>query len=130
MTLPGKPAGKYSKPERPVKDKQERNITGTELQINRWAEHFEELLNRPATLDPPDIQQAIVNLPIKCDKPTKEEISRVINHPTNSKATGPDDIQAKSLETDIDTSVELLHSLLLRFGKKEELPSDWREGTS
>jgi len=24
------------------------NITGTEQQLNRWAEHFEELLNRPA----------------------------------------------------------------------------------
>jgi len=46
-------AGKYSKPEQPVKDKQGRNITRTEQQLNRWAEHFEELLNRPATLDPP-----------------------------------------------------------------------------
>jgi len=45
-----KPAGKHSKPERPVKEKQGRNTTGTEKQLNRWAEHFEELLNRPATL--------------------------------------------------------------------------------
>ena len=34
-------AGKYSKPERRVKDKQGRNITGNEQQLNIWAEHFE-----------------------------------------------------------------------------------------
>ena len=101
MTLPGK----HSKPERPVKDKQGRNITGTEQQLNRWAEHFEELLNRPATLDPPNIQPAIVNLPINCDKPTKEKIRRAIKHLKNNKATGADDIPAETLKTDIDTSV-------------------------
>jgi len=36
-------AGKYSKPERPVKDRQRRSITGTEQQLNRWTEHFKEL---------------------------------------------------------------------------------------
>ena len=49
--------GKYSKSERAVKDKQERNITGTEQQLNRWAEHFEDLLNTPATLDPQTYHQ-------------------------------------------------------------------------
>ena len=122
-------AGKYSKPERPVKDKQGRNITGTEKKLNRWAEHFEELLNRPATLDPPpDIQPAIVNLPINCDKMTNEEIRRAIKHLKNNKATGPDDIPAEALKTDIDTSVELLYPLFTEIWEKEEVPSDWREG--
>ena len=34
-------AGKHSKPERRVKDKQGRNITGNEQQLNIWPEHFE-----------------------------------------------------------------------------------------
>ena len=118
-------AGKYSKPERPVKDKQGRNITGTEQQLNRWAEHFEELLDRPATLDSPDIQPAIVNLPINCDK---EEIRRAIKHLKNNKATGLDDIPAEALKTDIDTYVELLYPLFTEIWEKEEVPSDWRDG--
>ena len=37
--------------------KQGRNITGNEQQLNRWTEHFEELLNRPVTLDPQTYNQ-------------------------------------------------------------------------
>ena len=104
-------AGKYSKPEQSVKDKQGRNITRTEQQLNRLAEHFEELLNRPATLDLPDTQPALVNLPINCDKPTKEEIRRAIKDLKNIKTTGPGGIPAQVLKTDIDTSLELLYPI-------------------
>ncbi|KAI0214697.1 hypothetical protein LSAT2_000182, partial [Lamellibrachia satsuma] len=41
-------SGKYCHPERPVKDKEGNAIIGNEQQLDRWAEHFEELLNRPA----------------------------------------------------------------------------------
>jgi len=43
--------------------------------------HFEELRNRPTALDSPDIQQAAVDLSMRCDKPTKEEIRRAIKDP-------------------------------------------------
>ncbi|KAH9579334.1 hypothetical protein MS3_00009519 [Schistosoma haematobium] len=36
-------AGRYSKPERPVKDKEGRPITEIQQQRNRWVEYFEEL---------------------------------------------------------------------------------------
>ena len=42
-------SGKYGRPERPVKDKDGKTIIGKEGQLNRWAEHFEELLNRPTS---------------------------------------------------------------------------------
>ena len=112
--------GKYRKPERPVKDKQGRNIMGTEQQLNRWVEHFEELLNKPATLEFPEIQPATVNLPIKSNKHTKEEIRRAIKHPKNNKTTGPDDIPAEAPKTDIDTSVELMDHLFTDIWEKEE----------
>ncbi|VDO99795.1 unnamed protein product [Schistosoma margrebowiei] len=56
-----KVAGKYSKPERTVKDKEGRPITEIQQQRNRWAEHFEELLNRPAPVNPLDINAAHVD---------------------------------------------------------------------
>ncbi|VDO90816.1 unnamed protein product [Schistosoma margrebowiei] len=43
-------SGKYSKPERPVKDKEGKQITEIQQQRNRWVEYFEELLNRPAPM--------------------------------------------------------------------------------
>ena len=47
---------------------------GADKQLNRWAEHFEELLNRPAPQNQPHIQPAETDLPIDCNKPTREEI--------------------------------------------------------
>lgn len=41
-------SGKFNKPERPVKDKQGNTINSLVQQMNRWVQHFEELLNRPA----------------------------------------------------------------------------------
>ena len=37
--------GKYTKPERLVKDKDGQSIFGLEGQKRRWVEHFEELFN-------------------------------------------------------------------------------------
>ncbi|VDO57936.1 unnamed protein product [Schistosoma margrebowiei] len=48
--------GKYSKPERPVKDKEGGPITEIQQQWNRWVEYFEELLNRPRPTNPPYIE--------------------------------------------------------------------------
>ncbi|VDO88898.1 unnamed protein product [Schistosoma margrebowiei] len=56
-------AGRYSKTQRPIKDKEGRSITGIQEQRNRWVEYFEELLNRPAPMNPPDIEAAHTDNP-------------------------------------------------------------------
>ena len=50
-------------------------------------------------------------------------------HLKNNKATGPDDIPAEALKTDIDTSVELLHLLFIGIWEKEEMTSELRLST-
>ncbi|VDO83866.1 unnamed protein product [Schistosoma margrebowiei] len=45
-------AGKYSKPERPVKDKEGRPITEIQEQRDRLVEYFEQLLNYSAVENP------------------------------------------------------------------------------
>ncbi|VDP08705.1 unnamed protein product [Schistosoma mattheei] len=40
--------GIYSKPERPVENKEDKTVIETGEQTNTWLEHFEEQLNRPA----------------------------------------------------------------------------------
>ena len=69
-----------------------------------------------------------VDLPVKCDKPTNKEIRRAIKQLKNNKAAGSDDIPAEAPQTDIDISVELLYPLFTKIWKREEVPSDWREG--
>ncbi|VDO54150.1 unnamed protein product [Schistosoma margrebowiei] len=65
-------SGKYSKPERPVNNKEGRPITEIQHQRNRWVEYFEELLNRPAPMNPPDIEAAHTDLLIDANPPTTE----------------------------------------------------------
>ncbi|VDP59031.1 unnamed protein product, partial [Schistosoma curassoni] len=63
-------SGKYSKPERPVKDKEGRPITEIQQQRNRCVKHFGVLLNRPAPLNPTEIEAAHTDLPIDVNPPT------------------------------------------------------------
>ncbi|VDO64050.1 unnamed protein product [Schistosoma margrebowiei] len=88
------------KQERPVKSKEGEVITNIEEQQNRWVEHFKELLNRPAPLNPPNIEAAPTNLPINVDPPTIEEISMAIRQIKSGKAAGPDNIPAEALKAD------------------------------
>ena len=97
-------AGKFKKSERPIRDK---NGMG----LNRWADHFEEMLNRPAPQNQPDIQPAETDLPIDCNKPTREEVKKAIALMKNGKVAGPDGIPAEALKADVNTSVEMLYSL-------------------
>ena len=62
-------AGKFKKSERPIRDKNGSVLVGANKQLNRWAEHFEELHQ-------PDIQPAETDLPIDCIKSTREKIKR------------------------------------------------------
>ena len=101
---------------------------GADKQLNRWAEHLEELLNRPAPQNQPDIQPAETDLPIDCNKPTREEIKKAIAHMKNGKVAGPDGIPAEALKVDVNTSVEMLHSLFEEIWEKEEIPAEWKEG--
>jgi len=121
-------SGKYSRPERPVKDKDGNTLQGAEKQLSRWAEHFEDLLNRPTPPNPPHIIPADTDLPINCDHPTRTEIRKAIQQLRNGKAAGPDNIPAEALKADLTTMVEMLYPLFKQIWEEEEVPADWKEG--
>ena len=121
-------SGKFNKPERPVKGKDGRIIKDEEGQKERWREYFEELLNRPAPQNPPDIPPAEEDLPIDCGVPTTDEIRRATKQLKNGKAAGPDGIPAEALKADIDTSVDMLRPLFNKIWEEEQVPEEWKEG--
>ncbi|VDP03607.1 unnamed protein product [Schistosoma curassoni] len=90
-------AGRYSKPERPAKDKEGRPITDTQEQRNRWVEYFEGLLNKPASMNPPEIEVAHTDLPTDVNPPTTEEIRMATRQIKSGKVAGPDSIFAEAL---------------------------------
>ncbi|VDO69781.1 unnamed protein product [Schistosoma margrebowiei] len=86
--------------------KESKLITYIEEQRNMWVEHFKELLNQPASLNPSNIEAAPTNLPIDVGPPTIEEISMAIRQIKSGKAAGPDEIPAEALKADTSTSEE------------------------
>ena len=109
-------------------DKNGKSLKSDDDQLRRWAEYFEELLNRPPPENPPDIPKAERDLPINCAIPTKAEIRKVVLLLRNGKAAGPDEIPAEALKGDINTTVEMLYHLFGKIWEKETMPADWKEG--
>ncbi|VDO62936.1 unnamed protein product [Schistosoma margrebowiei] len=83
--------GKYSKPEVPDKDKEGKSITCIQELISRWVKQY---LNRPASLNPPDIEAANTDLSIDVNPPTIKEIRMAIKQIKSGKAARPDNISA------------------------------------
>ncbi|VDP28413.1 unnamed protein product [Schistosoma mattheei] len=123
-------AGKYSKPERPVKDKVGRVITEIQEQRNRWVEYFEELLNKLASMDPPDIEAAHTHLPIDVNPPTTEEIRMAVRQIKNGKAAGPDNIPAEALNQTSKYLQACFTFYSKRFGKRNKCRWTGKKGTS
>ncbi|VDO74918.1 unnamed protein product [Schistosoma margrebowiei] len=104
-------SGNRRKAERPMKSKEGEVITNIEEQRNRWVEHFKELLNRPAPLNPPNIEAAPTDLPINVGPPTIEEISMAIRQIKSGKAAGTDNIPAEALKADDRSCTDQIETL-------------------
>ena len=121
-------AGKKHNADKPVKTKHGELLIDEKAQLERWKEHFEELLNRPITTDPPDIQPRGNTLNINVNRPTKHEIKRAINQLKNGKAAGPDGVPAEAIKADTNISVDMIYNLLGKIWNEESVPSDWKHG--
>ncbi|KAK3780057.1 hypothetical protein RRG08_061825 [Elysia crispata] len=121
-------AGKRKNTEMPVKDAEGNTIFSQELQMTRWVEHFESLLNRPPPIEPPEILPARNDLDINCDPPTLEEIENAVSLLNSKKAAGPDYIPPEALKADSKVSSTILHGLFEKIWTEEKYPNDWKEG--
>ena len=121
-------AGKYKQSSKPVRDKGGKILTKKEDQLKRWAEHFEDLLNRPAPGAIADIPPAENQLLVNCNTSTEEEVRRAIHTLKNGKAAGPDDVPAEALKAAPYTSAAMVWKIIQRIWKQEKVPQDWKEG--
>ncbi|VDP79468.1 unnamed protein product, partial [Schistosoma curassoni] len=112
-------ASNYSKPERPVKDKKGKTITEIQEQRNRWVEYFEDLLNRPATVNPLDIEAPPTDLPVDVTSPTIEEIMMSIRQIKSEKVAGLDYIPSEPPKSDIEVTS--------RSSQEEQVSTDCKE---
>ena len=91
-------------------------------------EHFEEVLNRPAPAERPDIPKAAKPLKIKSGRPTKTEIKTAIKQLKSGKAAGPDNIPPEALKAEPNLTTDLLYSFFGRIWEEERTPTEWTEG--
>ncbi|VDP40822.1 unnamed protein product [Schistosoma curassoni] len=123
-------AGKYSKPERPVKDKEGKTITEILGQRNRWVEYLGELLKRPTPVNPVEIEAAHTDLPIDVTSLEIEEISMAARQIKSEKSAGSDNISAEVLKSDIELTASMPHLLSKKIWEEEQVPKDWKKDIS
>ena len=121
-------AEKFKQSSRRVRDKGGKILTKKEEQLKRWAEDFEELLNRPAPSAIADIPPSEKKTLINCNTPTEEEVRRASHTLKNGKAAGPDDIPAEALKAAPYTSAAMVWKIIERIWKERKVPQDWKEG--
>ena len=122
-------SGKQSQPAVPVKDEQGNPIFGKEGQMDRWRQHFSQLLNRPVPENVPDIMPARIDLPLNVEPPTKEEIEEAIKQLKSAKAAGPDYIPPEALKAESPQAQECFSLCLRRYGKKNSFHLNGKKDT-
>lgn len=121
--------GKFRRSNTQIRDKQGRLLTTKEEQLQRWNEHFKELLNRPPPVYEVEIPPATHILEVSCAPPTRTEVKKAITSLKRGKAAGPDDIPAEALLADVETSTTMLHHLIKKIWEEGgKIPTDWKDG--
>ena len=121
-------SGRRMNQEKPVKDKQGNTITKLEDQLNRWREHFQEILNRRPPEDPPTFPMANEELEISTEQISKAEIRRALKKMKSGKAAGIDNIPPEAWKAGEEVSVDAIHELFIRIWDEETIPHDWKKG--
>ena len=102
-------------------------LTRTDGQLNRWKEHLQEVLNRPAPENPPDLTEEPL-LDIRTGQIAMAEIKRSLKSLMNGKAAGCDNIPPEAWKEGGMVSAKVLHSLLNKIWNEEDIPQDWKVG--
>lgn len=123
-----KMSGKSSPQPMSVKNKEGSIMTDNEQVRDRWKEHFQELLNRPAPTRRyhPSTSESLV-LDISTEAPTLDEVEKAVSKLKNNKAAGIDNISAELLKAGGRVVLEKLHKLIVKIWAEEYIPEDWRK---
>ncbi len=106
-------------------------ITEKEKILERWAEHFHNVLNRPSSINDDAINrlpQVTINEALD-DPPTLQETQKAIFQLSSGKAPGSDSIPAEVYKTGGTALTEKLHCLFLLMWQQETIPQEFKDAT-
>ena len=99
--------------------------------LERWSEHYQQILNHAPATQCPELDVSAVNAvsadDICEDASTLEEVQKTIRKLRNNRAAGPDNITPELLKTTKILISMALHQLFLLIWKSGKVPSDWKE---
>ena len=112
-----------------VKDKDGKVIDCKEKKLERWAEHFRELLNVEPPVSPlEDITAEFDELEIDLSPLTKNKVHRAVRNLKNNKVAGYGKITGKMLKAGGVKLIEWLLRICIAVWTSEGVPEDWKRG--
>lgn len=97
--------------------------------LERWAEHYQDLLNRSNPTDPMFLND-LPALPVMQELdniPSRQEVHTAIRSLKNNKASGPDNIPAEILKNGGNAVIECLHKIITEVWQSKCCPQQWKD---
>jgi hypothetical protein len=107
------------------KDKNENLISDRDKIIERWKEHFNELLNKHHSINTINETQEIHTAENLIPEPSIEEVEKAVDKLKNNKSGGEDSITAELLKYGGKEIRNKLHLLITKIWQTESLPNEW-----
>ena len=95
--------------------------------LNRWVEHFDELLNGDSSSSPPMLPLFHGPNQEEITPPSFEEVQSAIRRLKNHKSPGSDGIAAEMLKAGGDMLHKYIYEIICDIWHKEMMPDDWNE---
>ena len=97
--------------------------------MNRWAEHFSTLLNRPSTVDPTALEQVPQQPTLNdLDFPSSmDELTKAMKQTNSGRASGKDGIPAEIYKAAGSRAMEVFLDIIQRIWDQEKMPEDLRD---
>lgn len=99
--------------------------------IDRWKDHFSQLLNLPSSVDQAALDLIPQNpiLEQLDDLPTLEEVQKAIKQMNPGKAAGKDGIPAELFKAMSGEALQTFHSVLSSIWEEEDMPAELRDAS-
>ena len=123
-TLTGGIANKSST----IKDKNGRILTTEKEQLKRWAEYFEETLNRPDPEETANFTDVNIHFEMPRGPILEQEITEAIKKTKSNRAPGEDRITAEMLKADPKLGAQTLAGIFNKVWNEEKVPDSWKRG--
>ena len=113
-----------------IKNKRGETIKDKNARLERWAEHFEEVLVREAPMNPVEENEVEEDEISKMDKTEirEAEVKEALKKTKSGKTPGIDGIPAELYKADGDVAVKELKRLFNRIWHEEKIPEQWKKG--